>query len=258
MKKVQRLELGLLVRQDVRDCVRMVFFNTGQDHWVYATHGGTAFVVVYKGRPYGFTCGHVVQDFDWKQLVITDTKIGQLAAGLKSIGYATEPREAAKDTDVGDIVVVEFSPEITPAFFKNTAYILDSGSVKPSKQGDPLYVAGVLKEKSEITENKLSPTFCNLEFVDTGVHAHDPTLRHAQARYVNPEFGSITGLSGAPIYNKRANALCGMVVRGGMAGDTCLIMYFDVFDMIQLLTAFHDGRAETHYRKGLTVRRARK
>ena len=40
MKVEQRLSSGLMVRQDVRQAVRFVMFETGVEGWDYATHGG--------------------------------------------------------------------------------------------------------------------------------------------------------------------------------------------------------------------------
>jgi hypothetical protein len=254
-RRFHTLSSGIAVRQDFRDSVRMVFYETGCDGWRYASHGGTAFVVVFKGRPYAFTCRHVPQDFDWHQLIITNTKLGHSIAGLKSVAYATRPEADAQGTDVVDVAVIEFSADVTPAFFHDTAYIVDDKTTVPSQHGDPLHVSGVLKEKIEFGDGRITPSFCLLEFDDDGALGIDPTLRKARARYVNPEFSSLTGLSGAPVYNRRVNALCGMVVRGGMSGNDCNILYFDVFDMMQLLSAVHEGQPGTYYRKRSTVRR---
>src|SRR6516164_8838985 len=122
-KRLQRLPTGITVRQDFRDCARMVFYDTGNSHWRYATHGGTAFVVVFRGRPYAFTCNHVLKNFEWRQLVITNTKVGRKIAGLQSVAYPTQPHHAAEDTDIVDLVVIEFAPDVTATFFKDTAYI---------------------------------------------------------------------------------------------------------------------------------------
>jgi hypothetical protein len=246
-KRFQRLATGITVRQDFRDCARMVFYDTGNPQWQYATHGGTAFVVVFNGRPYAFTCKHVLHDFEWRQLVITNTKVGRKIAGLQSVAYPTQPHGAAEDTDIVDLVIIEFAPDVTATFFKDTAYILDSSTATTSQLGDQLYVAGVLKEKVNMGKG-ITPGFCCIEFVDSGEYS-DPTLREAHAKYENPKFSSITGLSGAPVYNARANALCGMVVRGGMNGSECAIKYFDISDMMQLLKGVHEGQAQAFYHK---------
>jgi hypothetical protein len=103
-------------------------------------------------RPYAFTCRHVLKDFEWNQFVITNTKLGRSIAGLKSISYASDPQEAATETDILDVVVVEFAPNVDIGFFKDSAYLLDFATVTTSRQGDALFVAGALKEKSEIDE----------------------------------------------------------------------------------------------------------
>jgi Trypsin-like peptidase domain len=247
-KRSQKLASGVVVRQDFHACARMVFYETGNQHWRHATHGGTAFVVVFRGRPYAFTCNHVLQDFEWRQLVITNTKFGRQIAGLQSVSCATQPHDAAAGTDINDIVVIEFASSVAATFFKDTAYILDNSTTTASQPGDQLYVAGALKEKVDIGDT-ITSGFCSLEFVDGGADSSDPTLRQAHAEYVNPKFSSISGLSGAPVYNASANALCGMVVRGGMQGSACTIRYFDIFDMMQLLAGVHEGLSQTFYRK---------
>ena len=147
MKRTQFLASGLTIRQDFRDCVRMVFFDTEDETWQYATHGGTAFVVSFQGRPYAFTCRHVLRGFEWQQLVITDAKFGGSIAGLKSIAYASDAREGAIETDILDVAVVEFAPDVGINFFKDSAYLLDLATVATSRAGDALFAAGALKEK---------------------------------------------------------------------------------------------------------------
>ena len=77
----------------------------------------------------------------------------------------------------------------------------------------------------------------------------DPTLRQAMAVYEAPQFDSVTGLSGAPVFNEGSHQLCGMVVRGGMEGDVCAIHYIDVFDILRLLGAVVAGHEGTDYTK---------
>jgi hypothetical protein len=51
--------------------VRPILFYTGIDDFQYATHGGTAFVVSYNGRPYAVTCARVFKDFEEGQLMFS-------------------------------------------------------------------------------------------------------------------------------------------------------------------------------------------
>jgi hypothetical protein len=65
MRVTQTVASGVIIRQDFRTAARFAFFDTGDERWQYATHGGTMFVMLYKGEPYGLTCRHVLKDFDW-------------------------------------------------------------------------------------------------------------------------------------------------------------------------------------------------
>jgi hypothetical protein len=249
MKTSQVLASGITIRQDIRDAVRAVLFETGFEGWDYTTHGGTLFVVNYACRVYGVTCAHVLKDFNWNQLVVTERKIGTKMAGLKAVGYPSSPRDAAVGTDILDVAVIEFADEVGPDFFGDTAYIIDEKTTRTSSIGDNLQVAGVLKTGTKIEDRAIAPQFCLLEFSDQGALSEDPTLRQAFGKYKAPEFGDIVGISGAPVFNVTANALCGMVVRGGMQGDTCTISYIDIFDILKLIQAIHAQQSETYYRK---------
>ncbi len=258
-RRTQILSSGIIIRQDFRDCARMVFFDTDSNDWSYATHGGTAFIVVFHGQPYAFTCRHVFGDFNWRELIITDTKFGSLIVKPQSIDYPTEPRGEAEGSDIPDLAVIKFPPHIAPDFFKDTAYIFDPATVRTSKPEDALLVTGVLKEKSWIDQERqevtIAPQFCFLEFIDVGTSNNDITLRQAKAQFHEPEFSSVDGLSGAPVYNKSTNVLCGMVVRAGINDNECRISYIDVSDMMPLLECVHENRAETYYYKKVMIPR---
>ena len=55
-------------------------------------------------------------------------------------------------------------------------------------------------------------------------------------------FKSVEGISGSPVFDRTANALCGMVVRGGMNGGSCNLIYVDIFDIMRLLEAVSVGK----------------
>ena len=95
MRVTQQLQSGTIIRQDFRTAARFVFFDTGLQEWQYATHGGTLFVVNYRGRPYGITCRHVLKDFDWRQLVVTNARVGKQIAGITSVAYPSQPRSCS-------------------------------------------------------------------------------------------------------------------------------------------------------------------
>jgi hypothetical protein len=249
MNRNQILSSGLIIRQDIANSIRFVFFETGIPEWRYATEGGTAFIINYRGKPYGLTARHVLKGFAWPQLAITDKKIGTKKTGIKAVYFPSSPNSNTIETEVLDVLLIEFGPEVGPGHFEDTAYILNTNTVATSQDGHTLLVAGVLKETSEITETELAPQFCQLEFTDNGATKSDPTLRHAISEFANPDFTKITGLSGSPVFDITANALCGMVVRGGMSGNECNLRYVDIFDIMQMIESVHSGKAATNYTK---------
>ncbi len=125
MRVIKTLASGTIIRQDFRTAAQFVFFDTGDEHWQYATHGGTMFVVRHQGKPYGLICRHVLKDFHRRQLVVTDRRQGNQIAGLRSVAYPSEPKDAAIDTDLLDVAVIQVSDDVDAVFFKDAAYILD-------------------------------------------------------------------------------------------------------------------------------------
>ena len=95
MKRTQVLASGITIRQDFTKAVRLVLFETGFDGWEYGTHGGTAFVINYEGKVYAVTCQHIRKDFQWRQLVVANTKYGEQIAGIHAVYHASKPRESA-------------------------------------------------------------------------------------------------------------------------------------------------------------------
>lgn len=239
-RREQVLASGITIRQDFRDAVRFVFFETGMEDHPYATHGGTAFIVTYRGRCYGLTAGHVRGDFEWAQLVITDTKIGKTKAPIRGVYYPSAPRDDSVGSDVLDVTLIEFVDFVTADTFKGTAYVIDPKTVVTSKPGQSLLIAGNLKDHTEIVDD-IAPHFALLQFTDLGLAGGDPALRLAKAKYAEQYFDTLLGLSGAPVYNQPASALCGMAVRGAPVGDQWHMRYVDIFDIMQLLDAVYTG-----------------
>ena len=77
MRVTQKLVSGLVVRQDIPNAVRPVFFKTDFEEWLYATHGGTLSLIRFRGRVYGLTCNHVFMDFPTGRLFIVGKKYAQ-------------------------------------------------------------------------------------------------------------------------------------------------------------------------------------
>ena len=153
-----------------------------------------------------------------------------------------------------EITVVRFSADVDANYFKGTCYILDEGTVVTSQEGDKLLAYGALKQKSEITETVIAPVFGELEGVDKGASASDPTLRKAEGVYQNLEFDNIAGMSGSPMFNATQQRLCGMTVRGGLNGNHCTFWYIDIRDIMEVLNAVIEGRADTEYQKTIARR----
>jgi len=155
-------------------------------------------------------------------------------------------------TDLEDIGVIEFADDMPSDFFSGGVYQLDEGTIATSR-GHSLLVAGVLKEQSIIDQPDIAFGYCRLEFTDNGLGTSDPTLRTGVAEFKDPEFTSITGISRSPVFDATANALCGMVVRGGMTGNRCQIHFMDIFDIMRLLEAISRGEASAYYTKTVAV-----
>ena len=257
MRVQQRLASGLTISQDFRTSVRFPVFETGFEEWPIATNGGTLFLVTVRGRVFGLTCRHVLKGFEWRQLRVTEAKIGKMFAPIRGLVYPSAPRGEAVETDILDIAVVEFAPEVGATFFPDPPYILDADTSGSANIGDVLWVHGTLKEKSDLSEMPISPQFCFLEFGDQGAASADPTLRRGFAGFADPEFSEITGLSGSPVFDLTTKKLVGMVVRGALDNRTCTVWYIDMFDILKFVTAVAEGRDNTNYTK-VVIRLTRK
>jgi hypothetical protein len=248
VKVEQHLSSGLVIRQDERQAVRFIMFETGIEGWDYATHGGTMLIVNFAKRPFGVTCQHVRKDFDWRQLVVTDERFGRQVAGMKRVYLPTQPVGDAVGSDVMDLLVVEFSEDVGAAFFGDAAYKIDPGTIGSSRSGDRLAVSGALKDQSAITDDKIAPVFALLEFEDRGAAPEDPVVRMAWAQFTKPQFSRLTGLSGAPVFNFTTGRLAGVVVRGGMQDEFATLRYIDVAHLNAFLTAIVKDVHSTFYR----------
>lgn len=249
MNSSQMLSSGILIRQDFRKSARFVFFETNFVGWEYATHGGTAFVINFRDQAYALTCTHVRQDFSWSQLAITDEKFGASIAGIEAVYFPSAPEGAAVGSDVLDVAILKLSP--SASFFKDTSYIIDSGTMASSTMNSRLKIYGALKSQSEIGESRIKPVFCEFDLIDKGISDSDVTLRKAEGKVHLQGVADITGISGAPVFNLSSNRLCGMVVRGGINGLNCTVYYVDVFDILKVIEGVHGGKVGVRYEKAI-------
>lgn len=228
---------------------RMVLFETIYEEWKYASHGGTVFVVALAGKPYGITNRHVVGDFAWDDLCVPNRRTDADAfAAPKAICYPSDLKKGAEGTDLGDIAVIEFRDDVELGFFGEDFFPLEA-SIVPAHTGDDLIVYGALKEKSTIADRKIMPTFASLGFQDDGPHSHDPFLRNCSAYWASPEFTSISGLSGSPVFNETRNGLTGLMIRGGLSGNNATGLYLDFEDVFRVLQNVHEGVSHDDYFK---------
>jgi hypothetical protein len=248
----------MMASQDIGNAIRPVFFQTDYEEFLYATHGGTLFLVDFRGRVYGVTCGHVFRDFEHRTLFITDERQAQKGskpAPIKGLAYPSALTGAAVGTDLSDLLVIEFDDGMSPGFFKGSPYTIDETKITSARVGHALQVCGVLKEKTLIAPPDIIIGYCRLDFTDIGYTTRDPTLRQGIAEFFHPEFKSVTGISGSPVFDQTAHALCGMVIRGGMDGNRCTIYYMDIAEIYGLLQAVSDHASHASYTKHLLVAR---
>ena len=243
----------------IGDAVRPVFFQTDYEAFLYATDGGTLFLVRFKGKIFGVTARHVFtgNGFEPNRLFVTQEKYarkGTLPAPVTGIYYPSAPRGAALGSDVGDICIIEFDDGMAHDFFMASPFDMDSLPFGTSEVRHALVIYGVLKEKTIIIHadggrGDIDIAYCQLEYFDATMTTRDAVLRAASAEFRDPPFTSITGISGSPVYDKTAGRLCGMVVRGGMTGAKSDIRFVDIVDITKLLEGISSGATDIDYEK---------
>jgi hypothetical protein len=243
-----KLSSGLIIRQDIRDSVRFVMFETGYDGWEYATDGGTAFLVRFRGRFYALTCEHIRGTFDWRQLALTTTKFGNTLAGVDTVARA-HGRNLSAETDISDMAIVELQADMPVTTFEDSAFLLDDATWCVSEPGDKLMICGAQKEHSEIDgeTGTIKPSFHVVMADDCGAHSTDPTLRSAAARTSAPIRGGVIGLSGAPVFNLTQHKLAGVMSRGGATGCDIAIHYIDIKHYVRMLEALEEKVESVSY-----------
>ncbi len=240
------------VPEQIANSVRFVCFETHLEDFRLATNGGTAFVVRYKGTPFAITCRHVLSGFNIDDLVITDARLGRKVAGVKGMYYPGNLKDDVEGSDLDDVCVIAFHKHDSDFF--DGAYDLDRWAAATSEPANRLIITGFLKEKSSINPPNIFAGLTFLQFTDAGVAAFDHALRRGLATSSNPGFDSISGMSGAPVYNLNSGALCGMVARGGFQSEgTCTIYFIDIFDIMQFLDGVSAGSDKVSYLKDRSI-----
>ncbi|CAN5117704.1 hypothetical protein BH10PLA2_BH10PLA2_00070 [soil metagenome] len=225
-------------------------FETDVTDFEIATYGGSLFVVSFEGRPYVITAKHNLHDFNWRQLVILDSRFGRNVAGLDGAFFITSPENDAEGSDVADIVIITLAESVDLSFFRPAPFDLSLGSAAVAWPGDELAIYAALSQVSYISDKQISAQFAELGFQDTGPHSHDPVLRSAIAKWEGTEFSAVEGMSGAPVYNMTRDGISGMVVRGVMHDDGMAhAHYIDIQDIFRLIVRVHHGVEYDRYIK---------
>lgn len=249
MRRTQKLSTGFTIRQDFRQSARLVFFEHPEfSDYPYSTTGGTAFLVSMASRYFGITCRHILGSYQWKQLVFTNRQVGKLVSGIRGVYEVTDPGKSVAETDINDIIVIDFDDDCGGRFFGDEAYHLDPETVGRSEIQDQLQVYGFPRAQVLIGENEIGAKPHLFEFEDIGQNAYDSSLRTCHAEYENP-LPDLAGLSGAPVFSVTQNRLVGMVVRGGFSGRLATAHFVDFFDISQMLSAILDGHLYCNYLK---------
>ena len=106
-------------------------------------------------------------------------------------------------------------------------------------------IFGALKEKTVIDPH-ITVGHCRLEASDTGPSS-DPFLRRGAAQYLGHEFSTVTGISGAPVFNLTHNRLCGMIIRGGLTAGRLNVHYAGALDILRYAEAVFEGKQSVFY-----------
>lgn len=246
-------EGSALIPSELISASRPVLFHTDVEGHEIATWGGTLFLVEENGTPYALTAKHNLHDFAWRDLVVTNTRQDRRLARVRSVSYPTDGTLAAEGSDLLDLAVVQFAPEVTSNFFEGQVFPLADHSICSSEAGDDLIAYGALSEFSKIEDRKIRPVFGELGFMDCGSHKHDPILREGRAAYEGHPMTKLEGLSGAPIYNTSKNGLAGMMLRGGLRPDgSANMLYAEVTDILEVMRTVQTGEVTGSYAKTIS------
>jgi hypothetical protein len=129
----------------IGDAVRPVFFQTDNEDFLYATDGGTLFLVWFNGKIYGITARHVFtgNGFEPNRLFVTREKYakkGTPPAPVKGLYYPSALQGAGAGTDIDDLCVIEFDKDMADDFFMASPYDMDRLPFGTSEIGHSLAI----------------------------------------------------------------------------------------------------------------------
>lgn len=156
MRATHTLASGILLPQNFKDSVRFALFQTGVDGWPYASHSGTVFLVSYRGRVLALTCAHVIGDFDWRGLSITDKKFGRRLALPTCLYYPSDLRSHAAGAAATDVTLRK-----AKAVFDNPALARITGC-----RGAAVFNATTERLCGMATRGSVNKGICTLWYLD--------------------------------------------------------------------------------------------
>jgi hypothetical protein len=236
---------------------RGVFFETDCEEFLYATHGGTAFLVRVRNRLYALTCGHVIVNFDVRRIFLTRDFFGVKGtppAPVAEYIRPTNPTGGAVDSDVLDLRAIRIDESVAADFFRDAPYIISEDTVTTSLPGEIVEVFGVLNDKTNIIPPDMEFSFARLHFQDVGHYKGDPVLCEARTKITNPDITNLDGLSGGPVFNLTQGRLCGMALRGGIVGGDATLFYLDAHHILRFLENVIDRNESASYVHNVLVR----
>ena len=107
-------------------------------------------------------------------------------------------------------------------------------------------IFGAFKDKTRIDPPDVHVGYGCLELSDVG-GTSDPFLQKGFAQYLNPEFSTVTGISGAPVFNITHSGLCGIVLRGGLDAGRLNVRYAEALDILRFVEAVAEGGPGAFY-----------
>lgn len=227
--------------------VRFPLFRTGFLEWPLGSNVGTVFLVRYKGRPYAVFPKHIANSFSISDITISSSLSSRKSIGLDHVRMVSGIAPFFTGSDVEDLCVGVF-PRLAKASDFEEIYQLSGDYRCRSQQGDYLTVFGFIKESSSLATDTIIMAHHSFDVTDTGSSQTDPTLRCASAAFNSDSIASISGISGAPVFNHRTKEVCGIVLRGGLTeNNNVIINYLDIIHVYNTVVAAHLGADRVHF-----------
>lgn len=221
----------------LRAATRPLLFDTGNLDFPVASHGGTVFLVEFSQRVYALALQHCFGDFSWKQMLLAKGIVSGPTAELRSLFKLTKAVDHAVDSDLLDLVAIEFADTFNTNWFDDEPFVLAPEEVEDCSTGTYVYVRGFPAQLSAFAATKADVAAASFVLRVVRDRSSDIALRTATANLPSKLFSNLSGLSGSPVVSERGK-LCGIVVRGGIDAEGDIRIHFVEFsDVLQFLVS---------------------